>query len=270
MELPKGNSVLTPLPNAEPTRPKTPGVAELQACKDRYGFSWYWKKELPESKAVNEHRYFNLICGICQSFHWVSWDSLKTGTSKCCASCAKLPTEERINEIIEKYKPMWRPIYPYAWKSSSDDRRMFYMQCQCGKKKFVRWAKFSQGQSLGCQSCMSKLKKHGLSTDPIYLTWRYLKSEGHELCPSWRTFEGFRKWAAEFYHPDFKIIRWDKNLPFSPENCDYVPKNRKAIEVDGIVSLPTGNIKIPRRKKSRERDQTVSAGNQKPGHDSVT
>lgn len=258
MNLPKGNQTLPALPI--PPDPNLPTVADLQACKDKHGFAWYWKKVTPESKVVDYRRYyFNLICGICQSFHWVSWDSLRAGTSHCCASCSKLPTEERIQEIIEKYQVLWRPTYPLSWKSSSDDRRMFHMKCQCGRKQFVRWSKFSQGQAIGCRSCMTGLRTHGLSSDPIYRTWRYLRYEGRLLCEEWKEFEGFRLWARKYYHPDFEIILWDKHLPYGPDNCDYVPRSRQDIKVEGLTDLPAGTIRL---KKLRKSNQTVGSGNQ--------
>jgi hypothetical protein len=221
-------------------------LEKLRQAKAEKGFTWYWRKKFPDYKVSSEHSYFYLLCGLCHLHYWVSWDSLRAGTSRCCRECTKLPNEEKIQQIIAKHKPLWRVILPLSWKSVSDSkRRMFWMQCTCGKKQFVRWSKFSTGESQGCRTCMSRVRTHGLSGDPLYRTWRDLRSEDRPMCDEWNDFEKFRRWAKKLYSPDFKIIRYDKALPYRPDNCDYVPKNRRDIVIThrgGEILLPVGNI----------------------------
>jgi hypothetical protein len=232
----------------------------ILAAKEKNKFSWFWKKDVPEYKYVKEHLYFHLICGGCQSFYWVSWESLKTGRSKVCATCTRLPDAQKMSDIITKHKALWKPIFPLVYKSSSNKRRMFLMECACGIRKFVRWSHLSEGHSTGCRSCTSHLKKHGLSKDPIYVTWRTLHTNKRSLCKEWQDFVKFKKWAAKYYHPDFKLKRFDNKKPFSPDNCDYIPKSRKNIIIEN--QLPIGGVNL----KLRKSNQRITARDQQSSH----
>jgi hypothetical protein len=65
------------------------------------------------------------------------------------------------------------------------------------------------------------------------------------MVAEWRTdFLAFYEWSKELYAPGWKFIRYNANLPYSPDNCDYVPMKRKKAVGDEMVidsfTLPIG------------------------------
>lgn len=150
----------------------------------------------------------------------------------------KVIDREQFVQVLILHKALWRWPQYLKWKYDSNKRKVYHLICMCGKPKWVPWRKLQQGSCLGCRSCRSHLKKHGKSRTALYLCWHDLRKNKKPLVEDWVVFENFERWAKGLYEKGFKLIRIDKELPYGPENCDYVLINKRK-EFKGNL-LPKG------------------------------
>ena len=236
--------------------PKKLTTEDLLAAKALHGFLWTWVKKFPDKKTnkeQNSRTHLHLKCGSCGEWHWVEWSGLRDGRTRCCWDCTRLPTMEQMQALVIKFDMFWKPSLEFK-KDPKTRRRIYLMECKCGKTQWVRWNHFQQGLTRGCKSCTSGLRTHGRSKDPLYVSWRALKKNKRDLVPEWRQFIHFRQWAKPLWAPGWKLVRFDNSQPFGPDNCDYVPINRRNYvplqESPDTIKLPTGNLSTNRFRES--------------------
>jgi hypothetical protein len=78
-------------------------------------------------------------------------------------------------------------------------------------------------------------KKHPLSDSRIYHLWRRLVNEqanpeapdylGVQVCDRWQNFDNFHDDMIARYLPGLCLATINPVLPYSPENCEWIPKN---------------------------------------------
>ena len=218
---------------------------DLIQAKEKHQFLWTWREgKFPPKRTYtekNSRTQLHLQCGVCKQWHWVEWSTLRRGASRCCWDCVRFPTLEKMQEIVATYNMFWKPSLIFK-SDPKTKRRVFLFECKCGKKQWVRWNHFQQGLTRGCKSCTSAQLKHGLSKDPLFRTWRSFKGYVDKI---WLKFENFKKWATPLYSPGWKLIRINVAMPYGPDNCDYVPINKRDLgkEINlspGPLELPTG------------------------------
>lgn len=177
------------------------------------------------------HKLVQILCTKCRTSHWVLYQNVKSGKSKCCKNCSRVPTKERLSALVKKYDMLWSPTAIYKTKNG---RRIYWMVCTgCKKGYWVAWSRFSQGDSTGCKSC-AKSRSHGSLQDktkhykhPIRAAWRLMgaHSISRKDQRQWGSFEEFKEWSyASGYCDSSKPIikKKQKHLPFSPSNCLWV------------------------------------------------
>lgn len=226
-------------------------IEMLLAAKQKHLFSWHWTplKELPPSRfrsfsslKTKRKLEFQVKCGGCNKEHWVLWNELNKGRTKACRTCAKAPTQEEMFELVEKNQTYYTPTI--QWKMVKG-RRYVLMNCKCGKRNWVSWNQYQQGSIKGCKSCRSFLRKHGHGKDPIWVSWKDMKRRNRKknnIIRSWWFFPSFEEWAKPLYSPGWKLVRIDKTLPYGPDNCDYVPINKKDIIIPTSNMLPISDL----------------------------
>lgn len=152
----------------------------------------------------------------------------------------KIITREEVIFKIKEHQGLWQVPNPIVWKLDSYKRKMYWLICRCGTGKWIRWAHLSKGERMGCRSC--RKKTHGKRYTPLYQTWFKIKPEA---IPSWQDFLTFEKWAAPLYEKGWKLIRIDSNLPYGPNNCDYVPIRKKKARSGDPASLQANLVSLP-------------------------
>lgn len=223
--------------------PKIVTLEDFQKTKEQHKHHWEWEPgKMPEKKYVPPSRsYYRLTCGICKSKHWVLFSNIKKGHSMCCKKCTRLPTIEKMQELIKKYDMLWIPSLIHKPGSKS---RYYWMKCKgCNKHHWVRWQRFSQGRVTACRSC-AKRHSHGSIQDPtkyykhpIGAAWRRVRldldlayKDLNINISEWKDFNGFKEWCLRngfVASAEPTLKRKDKSKPYSPENCYW--ENSKTI-----------------------------------------
>ena len=76
---------------------------------------------------------------------------------------------------------------------------------------------------------MSKKRSEIMKTEEgkvVYYKWRRARQGG--CCPEWEDFYAFYEWAIESgFSAGLALIRKDRTVPFSPENCEWVDYREK-------------------------------------------
>jgi hypothetical protein len=218
----------------------------LLQLKAEHRFTWTWKNqtELPPNRVRSFGRgktktEFYLNCGGCNTARWILWSELKKKRTSSCRTCAKAPSLEHMREIGKQVDSLYTPTT--QWKMVNK-RRYVFMQCKCGDKHWVSWNRFQQGYATGCKSCRSALRTHGRGHAPLQVAWKDLNRRHKDaLVEEWKEFKAFEKWARAMWEPGWKLVRINRKKPYGPDNCDYMPINRKNPSARSELQLPVGN-----------------------------
>lgn len=123
-------------------------------------------------------------------------------------------------------------------------KRLVECECECGTVKTFRLADLKAGRTRSC-GCLRRARrsrlnrKHGDSTPDsdyfaLYQVWVSMRRRHHirkyvdtgipiGVCPEWDDWLTFKEWALSHgYRRGLYITRFDKDKPFSPDNCKWV------------------------------------------------
>lgn len=124
---------------------------------------------------------------------------------------------------------------------------MFLCRCtKCGQEKVVVGSSLLNGSSRQCRSCATKLSRtNDYSGDPIKTVFMGMKQRcynqnhrsypkyggvGITICDEWLSNPlSFYKWAYDNgYSHGLSIERIDVGMPYSPDNCKFIPLSEQA------------------------------------------
>lgn len=169
--------------------------------------------------------YFLLFCGVCKDERWVRWSSLRAGATKCCSKCTRLPTLEKMHHIVKKYDLFWKPTLVFK-RDIKTKRRLYWMTCKCGLKRWVRWNQFSMGLVRGCRSC-SAIDAIKAPKDPMFRAKHPMKQAWYRIIKTcketkranpWKDFVSFKSWSIENGYKSGAMFRRKKRGLTDPHN----------------------------------------------------
>lgn len=111
--------------------------------------------------------------------------------------------------------------------------------CECGNKIKTKLSPLYNGRTLSCgcvgrESASQRMRKYNtkypqdLIKHPLYENWQSMRKRyDREWIDAWDDFSIFYEWAIhhESYQTGLRLTRLDKSLPYSPENCRFVPQS---------------------------------------------
>jgi hypothetical protein len=132
---------------------------------------------------------------------------------------------------------------------------LFECICKCGNKRVFPGKDLRSGNN---KSCGCLLKKHGMSSTRIYISWQNMKKRcndpnykdfknyggrGIKYCEKWETFEGFYEDMKEGYEDSLTLDRINVDGDYTLDNCRWVTlkeqsnnkRNNHFLEYNGEV-----------------------------------
>jgi len=123
----------------------------------------------------------------------------------------------------------------------------WFCLCDCGKYNVVIGSNLKSGNVKSC-GCYNKesATTHGQSYSPIYMVWTSMlkrcgvhkgaskrslqdyRDRGITICPEWRKFESFYRWAKDKYHEGLVIDRINNNETYNSKNCHFTTPTKNA------------------------------------------
>jgi len=227
-------------------------LERLEAVRQEHQILWEWADGIVPptryrkvGKRAENRMEVYLLCGRCRNYRWVDWDILKKGKSK---ACCQMPTLFEMLRIARDLGSLYTPTEKNELRGN---KRYVWMHCKCGTSKWVEWGRLRRGLAQGCASCRNNNRKHDRlhvgMRDPVFVAWQdMLRLRGkRKVTASWHTFENFEEWARPLYTKGWRLKRLDRQRPYGPENCDYVPVNvNHAEELLKVAALPFGKQKV--------------------------
>lgn len=144
--------------------------------------------------------------------------------------------------ISDKYG-MWK-VVSYDQPKDKHGIKQVLVRCECGTEKLVRLIGLKRGEtkSCGCSNTLFKTSHgEGKNKTRLYNIWRLMRqrcynpnASGYEnyggkgvgVDTIWSTYEAFRVWAmSNGYTDDLTIDRKNKELDYSPNNCEWVTRS---------------------------------------------
>ena len=151
----------------------------------------------------------------------------------------------KLNDISGKTFGNWEVLY----RNGSTKNKMAIWHCRCnicGKEKDLVGQSLTQGRSTKCRSCSATIwQKREFTHDPIVHVFSGMwqrcydinqphysdyGGRGIAICSEWlNNREEFYRWAySNGYKQGMTIERKNVNLPYSPENCCFIPLSEQS------------------------------------------
>lgn len=221
-------------------------IDDLLSAKELHKFTWYWDGDMPSSRYVKVGRggvrEFYLSCGNCHTKKWVKWRLLRSGGSKTCHACNRLPALDKVVDLCSGTH--WTPVVPLVFRSTNK-RRSILLRCKCGHVRFVLLNRLQSGRSKGCHSCGSGRRTHGFGSTSFRRLWVRLLGRG-VLPKEWLEFESFASWATLHYRQGCAFRRIDCKKPYGPKNCAYFArKNGYVASADIVLGAVSDDVLLP-------------------------
>ena len=149
----------------------------------------------------------------------------------------------------------------YTTKVSKHRTRYGLYECQyCGKEFECITNSVNTGNTKSC-GCVNFSKKHGLSSNRFYSTWKgmlqrctnlehrsykYYGARGITVCEEWLDVRNFVAWAEATYPniEDATLDRIDNDKGYSPENCTWSDKTTQAINQRIMKNNKSGYVGV--------------------------
>ena len=149
----------------------------------------------------------------------------------------------------------------YITKVSKHRTRYGLYECQyCGKEFECITNSVNTGNTKSC-GCVNFSKKHGLSSNRFYSTWKGMLqrctnlehrsyknygARGITVCEEWLDVRNFVAWAEATYPniEDATLDRIDNDKGYSPENCTWSDKTTQAINQRIMKNNKSGYVGV--------------------------
>lgn len=170
---------------------------------------------------------------------------------------------------------------------SQNKKRVFLVQCECGKEKPVRLGNLLNGDTTSC-GCM-RAKTHGMSKTQIYKMWQTMvyRCDKNKKCGAWEKYgkKGIRvceKWKGKngfvnFYQWSIKngykeetlpsgknkytIDRIDSHKGYSPDNCRWVNYETQNCNLSMLKTNKSGYRGVSWNKRTKKWLCVISINN---------
>jgi hypothetical protein len=117
-------------------------------------------------------------------------------------------------------------------KNTSDGKSMWECVCECGTERTVAAWDLARGKSKSCGCAMNRdgRRTHGKTGTPEHNAWCNMRKYHLEVvCPEWNDFSVFLKDVGKKQSKLYRLMRIDKDKPFSKTNCMWVKRGEMAI-----------------------------------------
>jgi len=90
-------------------------------------------------------------------------------------------------------------------------RQLIHCHCDCGRDRWILVHLLLNGQHTDC-GCAQRARRK------LRQIWDYIRKE-----TTWSSAKDFLEWGVSgFTHNDLLLVRLDEQLPYGPENCQWL------------------------------------------------
>lgn len=151
-------------------------------------------------------------------------------------------------------------VIGFGWKKNGKDRsRAAEVLCVCGTQKLVELRRLHSSSSCGCklaETVGNANRTHGMCLSLTYKRWAamwtrctnpncssYENYKGRLPVEEWRSFPVFLADMGEC-PIGYSLERVDNDLPYSKENCKWIPKNLQSKNTKKSIRLLHNGVEI--------------------------